>query len=124
MTMRRLLLLILAILSASSAQAADSPEGLLLFEQRIRPLLVERCYECHSAAATKVRGKLRLDSKQGIAKGGANGALLVAGDPEKSRLIQALRWSDPELRMPPKEPLTAQQIEWFAQWVKLGAPDP
>src|SRR5437588_679091 len=101
--MRGLLALILMSMTASVARGADSPEGLALFEQHIRPLLVERCYKCHSAQAQKVKGKLWLDSKQGIAKGGASGAVLVAGEPDKSRLIEALRWTDPELKMPPKE---------------------
>jgi hypothetical protein len=122
--MRWILAFIFVLMGASFAHGADSPEGLALFEQHIRPLLVEQCYKCHSAKAEKLKGKLLLDSKQGIAKGGEGGQVLVAGDPEKSRLIEALRWTDPEMKMPPKKQLTPQQIQWFEAWVKMGAPDP
>jgi hypothetical protein len=115
---------IFVLTGASVAHAADSPDGLALFEQHIRPLLMEQCYDCHSAKAEKLKGKLLLDSKQGVAIGGRGGAIVVPGDPEKSRLIDALRWTDPHLKMPPKKQLTAQQIQWFEEWVKLGAPDP
>src|SRR5262245_13993824 len=72
--------------------AEPTKEGVEFFERYIRPVLAESCYECHSAQARKVRGKLLLDSQSGIAKGGDNGPVLVPGDVEKSRLIQALRW--------------------------------
>ena len=122
--MRRFLPFIFILVGSVTARGADSPEGLALFEQHIRPLLVEQCYKCHSATAEKVKGKLWLDSKQGMAKGGLGGKVLVAGEPQKSRLIMALQWTDPDLKMPPKKQLTAQQIQWFEQWVKMGAPDP
>ena len=76
-------------MGASLARAADSPEGTALFEQHIRPLLVEQCYQCHSAKAEKVKGHLFLDTKQGMAKGGAGGPVVVPGMPEKSRIIEA-----------------------------------
>jgi Protein of unknown function (DUF1553)/Protein of unknown function (DUF1549)/Planctomycete cytochrome C len=112
--------------AAEDAQkpAASTKEGVEFFEKFIRPVLAERCYECHSAQARKLKGKLLLDSQAGIAKGGENGAVLVPGDVEKSRLIKAIRWTDPDLVMPPKDKLTPQQIERFEQWVKMGAPDP
>ena len=99
-------------------------EGVEFFEKHIRPVLAEHCYECHSTQARKVKGKLLLDSQPGIAKGGDSGPIIVPGDVEKSRLIQAIRWTDPDLTMPPKEKLSPQQIEKFEQWVKMGAPDP
>lgn len=99
-------------------------EGVEYFEKHIRPILAESCYECHSTQARKIRGQLLLDSRSGIAKGGENGTVLVPGDVEKSRLIQAIRWTDPEFAMPPKGKLTTQQIARFEQWVKMGAPDP
>ena len=107
------------------AKSAElTKENVAFFETYIRPVLAERCYECHSAKAKKLKGKLLLDSQAGIAKGGDNGLVIVPQDVEKSRLIQALRWTDPDLAMPPKEKLTALQIEKFEQWVKMGAPDP
>jgi Protein of unknown function (DUF1553)/Protein of unknown function (DUF1549)/Planctomycete cytochrome C len=104
--------------------AAPTKEGVEFFERYIRPVLVERCYECHSTQAPKVKGKLLLDSQPGIAKGGASGPVLVPGDVEKSPLIQAIRWTDADFAMPPKGKLSPQQIEKFEQWVKMGAPDP
>jgi hypothetical protein len=115
---------------AASGQEAGPPStpltkaGVEFFERHIRPVLAESCYECHSAKARKLRGKLLLDSQAGIAKGGATGPALVPGNVDKSLLIQAIRWTDPDLAMPPKGKLTPQQIEKFEQWVKMGAPDP
>src|SRR5256885_14804015 len=103
--------------AAPAAQPAPRG-GLELFEKNIRPVLAQYCYECHSAQAKKIKGKLLLDSRQGILKGGENGAVLVAGDPEASRIITAIRWTDPDLQMPPKQKLSAQQIEKFEQWVR------
>jgi mono/diheme cytochrome c family protein len=94
------------------------------FEKHIRPVLVEHCYSCHSSKAIKVRGELLLDSPQGVAKGGAGGTIIAAEEPEKSRLLEAIRWNDPDFQMPPKKKLSDQQIEKFEQWVKRGAPYP
>ncbi len=103
---------------------ANDPEGIKFFEKQIQPILVEHCFSCHSTKAIKVRGQLLLDTRRGVAKGGEGGPIIVAGQPDKSRLIAALRWADPSLQMPPKKKLSAEQIEKFEQWVKLGAPDP
>jgi hypothetical protein len=105
------------------ASAAD-PDGVEFFEQHIRPVLAEHCYSCHSAQAKKLKGELLLDSRRGVAHGGAGGPVIVAGRPDQSRLIEAIRWADPDLRMPPTKPLTPQQVERFEQWVRMGAPDP
>ena len=70
------------------------------------------------------REKLRLDSRQGIAAGGESGAIITGRDPDQSRLIQAIRWTDPDLQMPPSGKLSAEQIAALEQWVKLGTPDP
>src|SRR4029078_145123 len=69
------------------AQSADDGAGLDFFEQKVRPLLVERCYECHSREAKKIQGGLRLDSRAGILQGGDSGPAVVAGKPTESRLI-------------------------------------
>ncbi len=102
---------------------ALSKEKIQFFETYIRPVLAEHCYQCHSTQARKLKGKLLLDSRSAIAKGGANGPVLVAGDADKSRLIQALRWTDPDFVMPPNKKLTPRQIEKFEQWVKMESPD-
>src|SRR5262245_56238553 len=96
-----------AVGSADPPATGPAPEGMLdpdgikYFEKHIRPVLVEHCYSCHSGEAIKVRGQLRLDTRQGVAKGGAGGPVLVAGQPDKSRLIAAIRWTDPNFQMPP-----------------------
>ncbi len=99
-------------------------DGLEFFEQKIRPVLVERCYKCHGAEAEKVKGGLLLDTRDGLLKGGDDGPVLAPGDPAKSRLILAVRWTDPDFKMPPKEKLQAAQIADLEAWVKRGAPDP
>lgn len=113
-------------------------EGLEFFEQRVRPVLAQACYECHSAEAKQLRGKLRLDSPTALRLGGESGAVIIPGKPDESRLIQAVRSHDPDLRMPPPEgakgargaigdrsgALTARQIEDLVAWVSAGAPLP
>jgi hypothetical protein len=94
------------------------------FEQKIRPVLVEKCYSCHSAKAQKLKGDLHLDTRDGTRKGGESGAAIVPGDPDASLLIKAIRHSDPDLKMPPKEKLAPQVVADFETWVKRGAPDP
>ncbi|MEO7677743.1 MAG: c-type cytochrome domain-containing protein, partial [Verrucomicrobiota bacterium] len=102
--------------------AADEFE---FFEKKIRPIFVESCYKCHSVGAEKLKGGLLLDSKTGILKGGESGPAIVEGDVEKSLLIRAVRYTDKDLQMPPKDKkLSAQQIADFETWVKAGAPDP
>jgi hypothetical protein len=109
--------------------AKPTPEQSEYFELRIRPLLAERCYECHSNAAKEVMGGLRLDSREAILAGGDSGAAVVEGAPEKSRLITAVRYSDPDLKMPPPKDgadrkLSDVQIADLARWVKMGVPIP
>ncbi|MDB6024882.1 MAG: Protein of unknown function (DUF1553)/Protein of unknown function (DUF1549)/Planctomycete [Verrucomicrobiales bacterium] len=100
-------------------------EDFSFFETKIRPVLVEHCYKCHSAEAEKLKGKLRLDSKAGMLKGGESGAVIVPGKPEESLLIKAVRYTDKDLQMPPKDQkLSEAQIADLITWVKMGAPDP
>ena len=107
------------------AFAADvSPKANELFETRVRPLLVRHCYRCHSIAAKKSKGGLRLDTRAGLLKGGDSGPALIPGDPDKSLFIRAVRQTDEHLRMPPKQKLSSMQIADLAAWVKAGAPDP
>jgi mono/diheme cytochrome c family protein len=113
---------LLLALSGMVAGAAEPEPGLEFFETRIRPLLVERCVECHGAK--KQKGGLRLDSRAAWQKGGDSGAVIVPGDPEGSLLIKAVRYSDKDLQMPPKRQLAADEIAALETWVKLGAPDP
>src|SRR5437867_149241 len=117
------------ILAAPVAAAAPKvePAGLEFFERHIRPLLVEHCYKCHSAQAEKLKGGLLLDTREGVLKGGDTGPAILPGDPDKSLLIKAVRYTDPDLQMPPAKSggkLSDEQIHHLEAWVKMGAPDP
>ena len=116
--MRHLALTLLLL--ASPLPAAD--KDIEFFETKIRPVLVQHCYECHSAAAKDIQGGLRLDSRPGIRKGGETGAAVVAGQPGKSLLMAALRHES--IKMPPKGPLPAEVITDFETWIRRGAIDP
>ena len=120
-----LVLLVLPVCAASSAPNAAQPSAQQadFFERQIRPLLAERCYECHSAEK-KQKGGLSLDTRDSVLRGGDTGPALVAGDPEKSLLIEAVRYKNHDLQMPPKKQLTAGEIKTLEDWVKMGAPDP
>jgi hypothetical protein len=115
-------------LAARPSPALQQPpadrEGIEFFEKKIRPVLVEKCYSCHSAQAPKLKGNLRLDSREGLLKGGDMGTALKPGDPDGSLLIQAIRYKDEDLRMPPKERLPKEVVADFEEWVRRGAPDP
>jgi hypothetical protein len=108
---------------AGSAPAADDPKGIDFFEKNIRPVLVANCYQCHSASAKELKGELRLDTKEGVLKGGESGLAVVPGKPEESLILQALRHED-GLEMPPKEKLPDSVVAAFTKWIELGAPDP
>ncbi|HEU0037927.1 MAG TPA: c-type cytochrome domain-containing protein, partial [Verrucomicrobiae bacterium] len=85
-----------------SAYAAEpTAEQVEFFEKRIRPIFAEHCYSCHSDKAEKVKGGLRLDTREALLKGGSSGAVIVPGDPDASPLIKAVRYQDAALQMPP-----------------------
>jgi hypothetical protein len=102
---------------------ADDAKGIDFFEKNIRPVLVANCYQCHSASSKELKGELRLDTREGLRKGGESGAIIVVGKPEESSLIHALRHDD-GLEMPPKEKLPDNVVANFAKWIEMGAPDP
>lgn len=111
-------------LLGAAEPAAVTPEQREYFEKHIRPVLVERCFECHSGEGDKVRGNLRLDSREGWAIGGDSGPAIVPGQPGDSLLIQAVRYADEGTAMPPKGKIPAEEIAALTQWVQMGAPDP
>ncbi|HWN97251.1 MAG TPA: DUF1553 domain-containing protein [Methylomirabilota bacterium] len=119
---------VLTLLVVAAAPCLVSPAASItapdaeFFEKRVRPLLVERCYECHGEK--KQKGGLRLDSAAAVLKGGESGPALVPGKPDESRIIKATSWSDPDFQMPPKNKLPAAEIAILTEWVKLRAPDP
>jgi len=92
------------------------------FEKSVRPLLVRHCYECHSGQESN--GGLLLDTRDGVLKGGDSGAAIVSGDPERSLLIHAVRYTNLDLQMPPKNRLTPAEVQTLEKWIALGAPDP
>ena len=94
------------------------------FESKVRPVLAEHCYKCHSAQAKSLKGGLRLDSLDGMRKGGDTGPAVVPGDLEASLLVKAVKYDDEVLRMPPKGKLPDASIAALAQWVKDGAVGP
>ena len=96
--------------------------GSEFFEKRIRPVLIEHCYQCHSSEAKELKGGLRLDSRDGIRRGGKTGKAVVPSRVEKSLLVSALRYEDFE--MPPDGKLPDQVIADFVKWIDMGAPDP
>lgn len=111
--------------AAVSLRAADDAAGIEFFESKVRPVLADHCYQCHSAQAEKLKGGLKLDTRADVLKGGDTGPAIIPGDVEKSLLIKAIRYTDEDLKMPPKnKKLSAAQIADLETWVKMGAPDP
>ncbi len=117
--------MVLALVDISAllprALGADPPEagGIEFFETKIRPVLVEHCYECHSSESKKLKGDLRLDLRRTRPD-----TIIQPGKPDQSRIIEAIRYDNSELRMPPKSRLPKAVIADFERWVLMGAPDP
>lgn len=112
--------LVACLLLAVTAHAED---GTAFFESKVLPLLRQRCYECHSHES-KIKGGLALDSKSGWQTGGDHGAAITPGNVSKSLLVEAVRYTNPDMEMPPKGKLAANEIELLEKWVAMGAPDP
>ncbi|MBL9142538.1 MAG: PSD1 domain-containing protein [Verrucomicrobiaceae bacterium] len=104
--------------------AAEPADGIAFFEKNVRPVLISRCYECHSHEKNKIKGGLAMDSKEALLKGGDAGPGLVPGDPDKSKIVEAIRYENQDLQMPPKAPLPASERAAIEAWIKMGAPDP
>ena len=101
-------------------------DGRAFFETKVRPALIQHCYECHSADAKKVKGGLLLDTRAGWQRGGDSGLpAVVPGNPEESPLIRAVRHVEEDFAMPPRLPkLPDAVIADLVAWVRMGAPDP
>ena len=91
------------------------------FETQVRPILKSRCLKCHGDGP-KIRAGFRLDSRSAVLKGGDLGPAVTASEPDKSRLLQAIRYEDDTLEMPPAGKLPAGEIEVLTRWVKEGLP--
>lgn len=117
-----------AFLIATPAWSANKPSSRMhpkqraFFENKIRPVLVKKCYSCHSSKSEELGGKLRMDTRDGMRVGGESGPTFVEGRPNESLLIQALRYDG--LEMPPDKPLPETVIQDFVKWVEMGVPDP
>ncbi|WP_435011590.1 PSD1 and planctomycete cytochrome C domain-containing protein [Tundrisphaera lichenicola] len=110
----------------STGRAADpiDSEGDRLFAEKIRPVLEASCFGCHSSSAEKLKGGLRLDSREALLLGGDSGPVVVPGRPGESPLIQSIR-HETDLAMPPKKPKLADSVIGdFERWVNLGVPFP
>lgn len=99
-----------------------SAAGNDFFEKKVRPILVEHCYECHSQSSKPIQGKLLLDSKTGWQRGGESGVTIVPGESNGGTFVAAINYETFE--MPPTGKLSETQIETLTQWVTMGAPDP
>lgn len=121
---RSLVAMLLSLGTVSSVAGRDAAPGIHFFESRIRPVLVEACYECHSAEAENTEGELALDNRASVARGGQSGAVVLPGKPEQSLLLRALRYDDDHLQMPPSGKLSDEIIADFRRWIEMGAPDP
>lgn len=114
-----------SIWAPSGHAQTNDRKGLDFFEAKIRPVLVESCYQCHSANAAsqgKLKGGLQVDTRAGLIKGGDSGTSIVPGKPGESLLIAALKHESVE--MPPKGKLPESIIGHFVKWIEMGAPDP
>src|SRR5580658_4357584 len=109
------LLLVVSALVGHAQSAAESSD---LFETKIRPLLAEKCFACHTDARM---GDLQLDTREHFLKGGKDGPIVVPGDPDASLMMKALRYTDARLKMPPTGKLSTDQLASVEAWIKAGA---
>lgn len=121
-----LMLLVTVLLTATTFDSTeiDKRAARDQFENEIRPLLVKHCYSCHSSSASDIKGGLALDSRAGWVRGGQSGEVIVPGDASQSRLIRAVRYTDPDLQMPPTGKLKSHEIASLRHWIASGAFDP
>lgn len=119
--LRWLLLLSLPLWMASSS-LAETPDE--FFTSQVEPILRDHCFPCHSHATGKMKGGLTLDWRSGWESGGSQGPAIKPGDPDQSLLIRAILRSDPQLKMPPEDPLTLEEQAILVRWVREGAADP
>ena len=107
--------------AATNADDGITPEKAAFFETRIRPVLIERCFDCHSG--DQPESSFSLESRAELLRGGKLGTAVLPGKPAQSLLVSALK-HDEFIKMPPKEKLPAQQVMDFVRWVEMGAPWP
>jgi len=121
-TKRFLCFCLIAAFSGTAQSAEPTPdEQTAFFEKRVRPVLAAKCFSCHGEKKQELG--IRLDSRQSVIDGGDGGEIVVAGKPEESVLIAAVR-RDGILPMPPDDPLSPEEIAALTRWVELGLPWP
>ncbi len=122
----RLILALAALLSVAVQAAEPTPQQAEHFEKKVRPLLSEKCFKCHSHDGGKIKGALVLDSISGFLQGGDSGnPAIVPGKPDHGEMMARILSTDEEEQMPPKgERLTKDQIAVLVEWIKQGAPWP
>ncbi len=113
----------IVLLSAAAPSLAQTTV-VEFFESKIRPVLVQRCFSCHNSKMAAPKGDLVLDTKEGLLKGGASGPVLTPGNPDQSRLLKVLNYTDPLAQMPPSGKLPDAVVEDFTHWIARGAVDP
>ena len=113
-----------AFLLFSGALCAQTAPELEFFEKKIRPVFATKCVGCHGPGANPVRAHLRLDSREGVRKGGDTGPAIVPGNAASSLLMKAVSYTDLDLRMPPTGKLSDAEIADLRRWIDMGAPDP
>src|SRR5438128_813412 len=111
---------LVAGISAEAVRAQSTPAAATVeyFEANVRPVLAANCYDCHTDQAF---GGLRLDSREGLLRGGASGPAIVPGDPDKSLMIQAVRQTSDKLKMPKGGRLRPDEVDGLVEWVRAGA---
>jgi len=112
------------VTTPATPQREMTAEELEFFEKKVRPVLATSCYGCHSDTATRLKGGLKVDGRDVLLAGGSSGPAIVPGDADASLLIQAIRYTDSELQMPPKKALDADVVKDLERWVTMGAPWP
>jgi uncharacterized protein DUF1549/uncharacterized protein DUF1553/cytochrome c len=106
---------------AAEPTVVDERAAVEFFEKKIRPLLATRCYECHAHDKAGDSGQLAVDSRTALLKGGDRGPIIVAGKPDESLLLKAVKYGDPKLQMPPEGKLPDAEIELLTKWIADGA---
>ncbi len=118
---------VILLMTLPCAAESPNPEQLAFFESKVRPVLVENCYSCHSSDAQskgKLKAGLFADSREGLVTGGESGPALVPGKVMESLLVKVLNHEIKGVEMPPKGKLSAEVIADLTRWVEMGAPDP
>jgi len=115
------LFMIVVVWHSARGENVAGSEQVVFFEKKVRPILAENCYACHSAE-TKPSGGLRVDDRNGLLAGGATGPAIIPGDPAKSLLLLRVTHKDPKRRMPQEgRPLAKEQVADLTAWIKSGA---